>query len=78
MCKKCSFSNAGNFENNVFEKVMISQRKGKKRTLIMKLTNQISFSGSVFKLTWRINTRTDPSLSELSRKRYFEKFLLGC
>lgn len=31
MCKKYSFSNAGNFENNVFEKVTISQRKTNKK-----------------------------------------------
>lgn len=74
MCKKYSFSNIGNFSKNVFEKKMANSQR-KKPTLIMKFSNQIYFSGSVFKLYWSINTRTDPKLSETSRKRYFEKML---
>lgn len=59
-----------------FQKMAVSQRKNP--TLLGKFSNQIYFSGSVFKLYWSINTRKDPRLPETSRKRYFEKFLLGC
>lgn len=50
------------------------EKEKKKRMLIMKLSNQISFSGSVFKLNCIINTRTDQGYQSPPGKAILKNF----
>lgn len=74
MCKKWELSNASAFSKGGFE---TGDGTKTKPTLAGTFPTQIYFAGSAFKLWWSRNTRPDPRLSETSRRRHFEKFLLG-
>lgn len=58
----------------MFLKKLLFHKEKEKRMLIMKLSNRISFLGSVFKLNCTINTRTDQGYQSPPGKAILKNF----